>query len=190
MSATLIYIHGFNSSPDTPKAQATWEYLRANGMAINFLAPQIPVYPREAIEMLSAMIEDAVKPVALIGSSLGGFFASWLADRHGLKAVLVNPAVRPHQLMAEFLGDNTQPYTGEQYRFTVQHMKELEDMDERNFKRPLDLMVLLQTGDATLDYRLAVEKYKGCKLFVEGGGSHSFDGYERYLPDIFKHLFG
>ncbi len=190
MSATLIYIHGFNSSPDTPKAQATWEYLRAHGMAINFLAPQIPVYPREAMDMLSGMIEQAVKPVALIGSSLGGFFATALAAKYGLKAVLINPAVRPHQLMAEFMGDNTQPYTGEHYKLTVQHVKDLEDMDARNFKQPTDLMVMLQTGDSTLDYRLAVEKYKGCKLFIEGGGSHTFEGYERYLSDVFKHLFG
>lgn len=188
MSSTLIYIHGFNSSPDARKAQLTWEYLRDRGVAINFLAPQLSVYPAEAYQQLCAMIEEGVKPVTLIGSSLGGFYATALAEKYDLRAVLINPAVRPWQMSGLFIGEHEQPHTGERYTLTAGHMRELEALDVPAPGKPLNLMVMLQTGDDALDYRQAVEKYSTCRLFVEGGGSHTFEHYERYLPDIMQHL--
>ena len=97
---TLIYLHGFISSPQSQKALDVTEYIAANNFAVEFICPQLEDHPRQAKIQLSELVQQQdVKP-ALIGSSLGGFYASWLAEQHGLKAVLVNPVVNPHKLLS------------------------------------------------------------------------------------------
>lgn len=190
MSAELLYIHGFISSPHSLKAQQTQAYLEGLGGDCYCRIPALPSTPGESLALLEQELQAAcarADRVGLIGSSLGGFFATVLAEKYSLPAVLVNPAVNPHQLIAHFLGENYNPYTGEHFLITDQHMQELQQMlpAALNAER---YWVLLQRGDETLDYRDAQSYYSACRMTVEEGGDHSFTTFERYLPDIVTFL--
>src|SRR4051812_26538836 len=117
----LIYIHGFNSSPASFKARVLQERLSARGRRDEFMAPALPHSPAAAAGALDALAGQHPQAV-LVGSSLGGFYATWLAERHGLRAVLVNPAVRPYELLAGHVGRQKNFHSGEEYDFTLEHV--------------------------------------------------------------------
>ena len=124
----LIYIHGFNSSPASFKAKLLRERLAARGRANEFAAPALPHGPAAAAALLADLAR--MHPQALlVGSSLGGYYATWLAERFGLRAVLVNPAVRPYDLLAAYVGTQKNLHTGEEYDFTAQHIAELRALE-------------------------------------------------------------
>ncbi|MBX2857318.1 MAG: alpha/beta fold hydrolase [Cellvibrionaceae bacterium] len=188
---TLLYLHGFLSSPQSHKAQLTREWLAANRPDIDFVCPQLPSYPEESYMELLTLVE-ALKSdqLWLIGSSLGGFWANILLEKQlAARAVLVNPAVTPGKSFLKWLGRPMKHYYLEQ-EIT------LGDVDSRYLNQceapapaePAKYWVMLQTGDETLDYRLAAKKYQACKLLVEEGGNHSFTGYADWLPEII-HFF-
>jgi len=186
----LIYIHGFNSSPISHKARVTYDYCVAQGRADRIAVPELPHIPRQAIAELCEIIEAQELPVALIGSSLGGYYATWLAERYGLRAVLVNPAVNPGELWEEHLGENRNYYSGRRYLITGEHVAQLQSLECNPLKYPENFLLLVQTGDATLDYRLAVDKYKSCASIIQEGGDHGFVNYGAMLPAIFQFLAG
>lgn len=184
---TLIYIHGFNSSSASVKARLLREYLQNCGDADQFLAPDLPHWPSRAIAMLESEIRrHDPQTLTLIGSSLGGHYATWLAEKHALRAVLVNPAVNPHLLLVPALGPQKNLYTGEKYQFTLQHLSELEQSDIAAITRPERYLLLVQTDDEVLDYRDAVEKYRGAKQVVIEGGDHGFQNWSGYIPLILE----
>ncbi len=180
MIGTLLYLHGFTSAPQSQKAQALKARMEALGMGERFVCPQLPPSPREAIELAEALIDKAAKPVMLVGSSLGGYYATWLAQRHGLKAVLVNPAVVAHIQLADYIGRHANLYTGEEFDFTQQHIDELRAIEVPVLSHPENFWLLAETGDQTLDYRQAVAKYRGARQTVLQGGDHSFTRW----PDV------
>jgi len=189
--AKLIYLHGFNSSPDSFKARALrqhiYEKLAVNDDLEHLLEiPEIPPVPTDAIEMLIRRVETAQENhvVALAGSSLGGFYATWLAERYGVKAVLINPAVKPHNLLRKYLGENVNYYTSEHWMLDETHIEQLQDLDIEHISKPDRYLLMLQTGDEALDYRLALEKYSGCPSIIEEGGNHSFVGFENHIDRI------
>ncbi|MEH6557772.1 MAG: YqiA/YcfP family alpha/beta fold hydrolase [Oceanicoccus sp.] len=185
----LIYIHGFQSSCQSEKAQETRLFLEKNSLPIDFAAPTLSNYPLESYRQLQQLIEqNQSRQIALMGSSMGGFTATALAQHYGLSAVVINPAVRPYELMSSFLGPNKNPYTGIAFTLQDQHVKELQQMEVRKISDPSRLMVLLQTGDEVLDYQKAVEFYRDCPQIVEKGGDHRFQNFEKHLPDVIKFL--
>src|SRR5690606_7878636 len=133
----FVYLHGFNSSPASFKARALAQRLAERGMARAFFAPALSHRPREAIATVEAALGalDAAD-VTLIGSSLGGHYATWLAGRHGMRAVLVNPAIRPAELLAQVLGEQRNLYTGERYELTPAHLDELRALEVDAVTRP------------------------------------------------------
>ena len=189
MPPLLIYIHGFLSSPLSQKAEETRRFLLARQLPIDFIAPGLPNYPQQSFQQLQQLVEQNLpRQIALIGSSLGGFMATALAEQYGLRAVLVNPAVHPYHLIANYLGENENPYTGETFTLTDTHMEELRQLEVKCFADPSRLKVLLQTGDETLDYRHALAFYRGCPQVVEEGGDHRFQNFEKHLPELLKFL--
>jgi predicted esterase YcpF (UPF0227 family) len=186
----LIYIHGFNSSPASLKARQTQAFLDAKHASLNrpFLCPALSSEPDKAIDQLQGLIEKLNGPIGLIGSSMGGYYATWLGEKFGLKSVLINPAVRPYDFMMEYLGENANYHTGERYILERRHVDIARALDVDSIKIPENLWVLLQTGDEVLDYRQAKVKYAQCKLTIEQGGDHSFQHYERHLPAIVDFL--
>ncbi|MDO6445567.1 YqiA/YcfP family alpha/beta fold hydrolase [Colwellia sp. 1_MG-2023] len=185
---SMLYIHGFNSSPLSTKAQLTKQYLQDQQIAIDFHCPQLRNNPKQAIEQLEQILQS--KPDhqwCLMGSSLGGYFSTYLAEKYQLKAVLINPAVRPFELLVDYLGEQENPYTHEVYQVTEQHMIDLKMQSQEKISKK-HYMVMVQTGDEVLDYQQAVEKYQHCQLIVQAGGDHSFINYHRMLPAIMTFL--
>lgn len=186
-SPVLIYIHGFNSSPDALKAQAVAAYIKQHQLKIEFLHPQIPDTPDQAINFLKNLLVSLKhRKVSLIGSSLGGFYATWLAEEYHLQAVLINPAVRPHELMHRYLGINQNPYSGVYYELTSGHIQALQSLFIATISKPENLLVLLQTGDEVLNALEASQRFYQSRCLIEYGGNHRFQGFEKYLPRVFS----
>lgn len=184
----VLYIHGFNSSPQSLKARLTQSYLTKHHPKVDFYCPQLANTPLAAIAQLERILSgEKIKQWTLLGSSLGGYFSTYLAEKYGLRAVLINPAVRPFELMADYIGEQVNPYTNEVYRVGHQHIDELKSLEQKKIAKK-HYKVMVQTGDEVLDYQQAVEKYQGCRLVVQQGGDHSFIDYEKSLPDIAKFL--
>lgn len=184
----LLYLHGFNSSPISSKARQTYEYCERMGLADRIAVPELPHVPAQAIDEMCRIIEDQQRRVVLIGSSLGGFYASHLAEKYNLRAALINPAVNPAELWHDHLGENRNFYSGRRYTITQEHVGQLRAIDTPLLRYPENFLLLVQTGDETLDYRLAVDKYKCSTSIIQDGGSHSFDAYDAMLPTIFEFL--
>ncbi|PKF79227.1 esterase YqiA [Vibrio sp. vnigr-6D03] len=186
----LLYIHGFNSSPQSHKANVILEWCSENRPDIKVIAPQLPCYPQFAAEFLLETVKkyQTDYQIGLIGSSLGGYLSTWLNAHFGFRAVLVNPAVKPYELLADYLGKQVNPYTQEEYVLEEKHMAELKALDVDTIKHPQDFWLLQQEDDEVLDYRQAVTRYKDAKQTVEKGGDHSFVGFERYPQEIIEFL--
>jgi predicted esterase YcpF (UPF0227 family) len=183
----VIYLHGFNSSPASHKARLFTAYCHDQGV-YDVLVPVLSHDPARALRTIEECIGAEGERVALlVGSSLGGYYATYLAERHGLKAALINPAVAPcDYLPGEIVGRHRNPYTQEEYEFTLDHVAFLRTLNVRTIQDPARYLLLVQTGDKTLDYRLAVELYKGCHQVVQEGGSHSFENFAAVMPLILR----
>lgn len=161
------------------------ERVAALGGSAEFSCPDLAHRPGQAIAQLEALIaRPAGASPVLVGSSLGGFYSTWLAEKYGLKAVLVNPAVRPYELLRAYLGRQQNLYTDEEYEFTAQHLDELRKFETETIT-PGNYLLLVQTGDEVLDFRQAVEKYRGARQIVIEGGDHGFSDFADYLDEIF-----
>ncbi|MDB2387214.1 esterase YqiA [Shewanella sp.] len=188
----LLYIHGFNSSPLSDKGLTTARFIKQHYPDLNVQQPQLPSEPLAAMTLLRRIVEQAKmkgESLTYIGSSLGGYFASYLAEHYGGRAVLINPAVKPFELFDEFIGTQYNPYTGETYEVLEKHKQDLAQFNTAVIMHPERFYILLQTGDEVLDYKQAVQKYHCCKLLIEPGGDHGFAGYQEQLPSICNYLF-
>ncbi len=181
----IIYLHGFNSSPLSTKAQQFAGYMRNNYPTVQVHLPHLSTWPLQAVQDTAELVRGLSGKVAFIGSSLGGFYATWLAQQFATKAVLINPAVRPDLLLQAMLGPQCNYHTlDDEYELTLEHIQQLRDLNIDNIKVPEDLLVLLQTADETLDYNQAVDYYQACHLDIEEGGSHAFDEFPARIPQI------
>jgi uncharacterized protein len=189
-SSLLLYLHGFNSSPESFKAQAVSHYCAQNHPEIKVVVPQLPNFPEQAAVYLNELMDEFSSNynVGLVGSSLGGYMSTWLNDRYGCRAVIVNPAVKPYELLVDYLGPQQNIYTKEDYVLEEKHIIELKALEVKTIQYPERFWLLLQTGDEVLDYRQAVEKFSHAQQTVEEGGDHSFVGFERYLGRVIKFL--
>ncbi|MCG7584979.1 esterase YqiA [Photobacterium sp. OFAV2-7] len=190
MKPLLLYIHGFNSSPKSLKATEMAEYCRQHRPDIRVEIPQMPCYPAEAASFIDNLVRSLRQDyqIGLVGSSLGVYISTWLNHRYQLPAVVVNPAVKPYELLVDYLGEQENPYTGERYLLEAKHMDELKQMDVPEITTPELFWLMQQEGDEVLDYRQAVAKYAGCKQTVEPEGDHSFIGFDRFPAEIIKFL--
>jgi hypothetical protein len=186
----LIYIHGFNSSPLSHKAMIMQQYCRDYRPDMRVIVPQLPCFPEAAAQMLSELIREKQQEyrIGLVGSSLGGYLSVWLNSQFHLRAVVINPAVRPYELLQDYLGEQVNPYTHEKYTLAACHIEELKALDIEVLPDPDQFWLLQQMGDEVLDYRQAVEKFHDARQTVEQGGDHSFVSFERYAAAILEFL--
>lgn len=180
----IVYLHGFNSSPNSHKAGVLARRLAESGCADELRVPALSHWPARAIAQAIEIIESARVPLCLAGSSLGGYYATWLAERYGLPAVLINPAVKPYRLLAFYLGTQHNPYTGEVYQLTDEHLAQLRELEVVRPSEPGRYLVLLQTGDEVLDYREALGLYGAAQCRVQEGGDHAYQGFESVVDDL------
>ena len=185
----IIYLHGFRSAPASIKAQALQRRVAEKGLADEFWCEQLPPEPDAAIALAERRIarcraeRPALAPT-LVGSSLGGYYATHLAEKHDLRAVLVNPAVVAPLSLEAYIGPQTSIYTGETFDFKAEYIAQLRAMDVATIARPQNFWLMVETGDEVLDYRDAVAKYAGARQTVLEGGDHGFSRWTDYLDDV------
>ena len=183
----IVYLHGFRSAPASIKARALKARMMERGLGERFWCEQLPVSPHAAIALAEAEIarvrRAGLQPT-VVGSSLGGYYATWLAERHGLRAVLINPAVVAPLALESFVGTQDNLYTGERFEFTHQHLDELRTLEVAAITRPERYWLLAETGDEVLDYSHAVIKYAGARQTILEGGNHGFSRWKDYLDAV------
>ncbi len=179
----IVYLHGFNSSPQSHKAQVLGRYLAEKGLAAQYACPALPPLASEAIREIEKLPLGA--GTCYVGSSLGGFYATWLAEKHGARAVLINPAIEPHLGLRAYLGTQTNLHTGEPYELTERHLAEWSELVAPAI-HPERYLLLVETGDEVLDYRQAVQRYAGAQQVVVQGGDHSLQSFPEHLPAILR----
>ena len=184
----LIYLHGFNSSPASHKAQVMKAHLEGRGFAHLYACPALPDTPREAIGAIEAVLAQhpaARDPqtVTFLGSSLGGFYATYLAERLRCRAVLINPAITPHIGLAAYLGTQKNLHTGEPYELTRAHLEGWRELLVERID-PERYLLLLETGDEVLDWREAARKYEGARTVIRDGGDHSMQSFPEHIGRI------
>lgn len=182
-ACSFLYIHGLNSSPLSQKATQMQAMLAQLGLADQCRVPALHHHPRQAIAQLENALAELGRPL-LVGSSLGGYYATHLAERHGLRAVLINPVVAPHRLFDGRLGTQRNLYSDETWELTPDHIVALAALEVPAPVDPERYQVWLQTGDETLDYRAAQTYYRHCALTIQPGGSHGFEGFAQCLPKL------
>jgi len=181
----IFYLHGFNSSPQSTKARQLKARLEALGRGGEYWCPALPDRPARAMALLEAeVVRHAPERVTLVGSSLGGFYATWLVEQFGVKGVLVNPGIVPHQGLETYLGPQRNLYTGEAYELTREHLEELRALYVPQPRRLDHYYVMVTTGDEVLDYRHTIEVYAGARQLVIEGSDHGFAEFENYLDSV------
>ena len=178
----IIYIHGFGSCGLGGKASAFKAYFKAQN--IPFIAPSLSYVPKLAIDTLEALIKS-YDDITLIGSSMGGFYAIYLAEKYGIKAILINPAMHSDKTLKRAIdkeGLMTNYYDGSHFEWKKSHMAML---GKYVVKKPTaNYLLLIQKGDEVLDYHHAVEALPHATQILEEGGTHSFEGIERHFETI------
>jgi predicted esterase YcpF (UPF0227 family) len=181
----IIYLHGFRSSPQSRKALQLQAALQQRGRAGDYACPQLPASPRVAAQSIEAMAstEDPTRLV-LIGSSLGGYYATWLAERTGCRAVLLNPAIRPYEDLRAHLGVQPVFFSDAQIDMRPEYLDELLALDTPRITLPERYFLLAATGDEVIDYRIMVAKYAGARQHVIQGSDHQIAEFAQYLDEV------
>jgi predicted esterase YcpF (UPF0227 family) len=182
---TIVYLHGFISAPGSKKAAMLRDYVERCVTGVRLVVPALHHRPATAIRQVEeASAGIAAEELTLIGSSLGGFYGTVMAERLGCRAALINPAVHPHTHFGRYLGAQKNLYTGEEFVLTQGHVDELRAMDPPAITKPGRYWLFAETGDEVLDYRDAVAFYADACQTVIRGGDHTLVSFPEHIPDI------
>ena len=185
----ILYLHGFRSSPASFKSRLLAARLSELGHAASWHCPALPVSPQAAIALAEQTVAQAqaagdLSPVTVIGSSLGGFYATWLAERHGWRAVLLNPATVPHDDLQHYLGEQPLWHGGGSIVVEAHHLDELRALKVPAITQPHRYYLIAASGDEVLDYRDMLAKYPGAQTVLIEGGDHAISDFPRYLDSV------
>lgn len=191
MSTThLLYLHGFRSSPQSYKARVMAEQVRSQHPLVTWLCPQLPASPREAMQQVLEQVADwPSERMAVMGSSLGGYYASWIAEHKRCRSVLLNPAVWPDQSLERFVGDQTLWHDPEaHFFFRPEYIAELRDLALHDRPAPAPQLGLFTKGDEVLDWRQMVARYPQAEQVVLEGGDHAISDFADHLGVVLDFL--
>ena len=186
----LLYLHGFRSSPRSAKAEKMAAAVKARHPAVHWWCPQLPPSPREAMALLMAGIQSWPKGnMAVVGSSLGGFYATWIAARTGCPAVLLNPAVDPARDLARYIGEQTAWHDPLQtFYFRPEYVQELRDLQAGPLPRPERFYTLIAKGDEVLDWRDMSARYAGAQGRLLEGGDRALSDFDAHIDAVLAFL--
>jgi len=185
----LLYLHGFRSSPQSTKARRMAAWVAQHRSGATWHCPQLPASPRSAVAQQLAQVRDwPSRTSAVIGSSLGGFYATALAERLGWRAVLLNPAVDPARDLAKYIGENKAWHSDEQFYFRAEYVDELRELTLARPTRHERYFAVIAKGDELLDWREMTARYEGCRIKLLEGGDHALSDFDAHLPDIVAFL--
>lgn len=186
----LLYLHGFRSSPQSAKARLMAQHMAKQHPQVVWHCPQLPPSPREAMEMVAqATSAWPAESMAVVGSSLGGFYATWVAEQRGCKAVLLNPAVNPARDLEKYIGEQTQFHAPEEhFYFQAEYVQELRDLVCGALRQPQNYFSILAKGDEVLDWHEMLARYQSGKVLLLEGGDHALSDFAVHLPAVMEHL--
>ena len=181
----ILYLHGFRSSPHSRKASLLRERMAALGRHDAYLCPALPASPRAAADLAMSLARRVpATALALIGSSLGGYYATWLAERLGCRAVLLNPAIAPARDLEAHLGRQPVFFSDQEIDFRPEYLQELKELDTTTITRPDRYFLVAATGDAVIDYRAMTNKYNGARQRVIEGSDHELSDFGQYMEEV------
>jgi predicted esterase YcpF (UPF0227 family) len=186
----LVYLHGFRSSPRSTKAQQVAAWLREHHPEVHGWCPQLPASPRASLRLVCDALDAWPREsIGIIGSSLGGFYATALAERSGCRAVVLNPAVEPARDLARHIGETTSWHDpAERLFFRAEYIDELRQLAVPTITRPERYHAVIAKGDELLDWREMAARYAGAHVTLLEGGDHALSGFERQLPAVMRFL--
>jgi len=191
-STLIVYLHGFRSSPRSSKAVMTGEAINklcTVDHPIKWFCPQLVASPKASIEMVMQHIETSkYDRLIVMGSSLGGYYANYLAEKYACKAVVLNPAVRAPRELKSHVGMLTEYDTNEPYDFRPEFIHELKDLQIETVSDPSRYFLMAAKGDELLDWQEMVEFYKGAEQLVLEGSDHGISEYADHLPQVLRFI--
>lgn len=181
----ILYLHGFRSSPLSMKGRLLSERMAALGRSAGYVAPQLPASPKLAIEQAFALVDGVpADELTIVGSSLGGYYATWMAEQLGCRAVLLNPAVTPLKNLEQHVGVTTMFHSDEPFEFKPEYIDELRALAVARITQPPRYFLLAATGDEVLDWRDMVAHYAGARQHVIEGSDHGISEFARYVDEV------
>lgn len=186
----ILYLHGFRSSPDSFKARVLADALAVRGRARDWCCPQLPASPQAAMALALGHVREWIdaggrtSALCVIGSSLGGFYATWLAERLGCRAVLLNPVVHAARDLATQVGSHRTFHSDEPFEFLPEYVEELAAAQLPAITEPARYFLLAATGDEVLDWREMRDHYAGCRRRIIHGSDHGISDFAEYLPEV------
>ena len=180
----ILYLHGFRSSPLSFKARLIGERMAALGRGADYQCPQLSASPREAVALAEELIGSKPDDVTLIGSSLGGYYATWLAEKLGCRAVLLNPAVKPPRDLEKYVGVTTAYHSNAPFEFKREYIDELKALAVESITRPERYFLMAATGDEVLDWREMAAHYPGTRKHIIEGSDHGISEFAQYVDEV------
>ena len=184
MPKTIIYLHGFKSSSDSSKAKVFDSLIKKHARKTQVIIPDIKDDIRDSYEQIEEIIESASGEISFVGSSLGGYYSLYFAQKYNTKAVLINPAIPPLDGFDIHLGENENYDTGNKFFITEEDIKYLRALSYKKIKKPRDILVLLESGDEILNYLKTISFFSGCYVDITYGGNHSFASFDSKFANI------
>ncbi len=185
----IIYLHGFNSSAESKKSKILDSYLKRKN-PINLESPNLSISPKKAISQIEKIIKNSANRVCLIGSSLGGLYATFIANKYDLKSVTINPVVKNHiSGMKDLVGTHKNFHTNEEYEFTMEYYSELQRLGLETLNKPLNHLCLIKMSDEVLDHKLTSAYFSKSYILCEKGGTHGYDDFSEKIPLILDYLY-
>jgi uncharacterized protein len=181
----LLYLHGFRSSPRSAKARITAAWMKAHRPEVVWWCPQLPPSPADAMRLiLEGTGEWPAQTTGVIGSSLGGFYATAAAERLGCRAVLLNPAIDPARDLEKYIGEITGWHSDERFYFRPEYIDELRAVSPQALTRLARYFAIIAKGDEVLSWVEMSGRYRGCRVELLEGGDHAISDYEVHLPKV------
>ncbi len=186
----VLYLHGFRSSPLSTKARQVASLMASRFPHILWWCPQLPPSPKAAAALIAeGTAHWPEQRMAVIGSSLGGFYATWLAAQRGCKAALLNPAIDPARDLAKYIGEQTAWHDpAERFDFAPEFVDELRALEVGPLPHPERVWALIAKGDEVLDWREMTARYPNSPQVVMEGGDHAISNFAHYLPELLEFL--
>ena len=186
----LLYLHGFRSSPQSNKARLLGTLVAERYPAVQWWCPQLPASPRAAMALIMQGIADWPRSsMAVVGSSLGGYYATWVAGQTGCKSVLLNPAVNPARDLQHHIGEQTNWHDPtERFFFSPEFVQELAELTLAGLVATQRCLAIIAKGDELLDWHEMVARYAGADIRLLEGGDHALSDFDQHLPELLSFL--
>tara|TARA_X000000368_G_scaffold162169_1_gene127801 strand:+ start:1479 stop:2042 length:564 start_codon:yes stop_codon:yes gene_type:complete len=185
----IIYLHGFNSSAKSKKSKILDSYLEGENL-INLESPNLNTSPSKAISQIEKIIKGSSNRVCVVGSSLGGLYATFVADKYDLRSVTINPVVKNHiSGMKSLVGSHKNFHTDEEYEFSMKDYLDLQKLGLKELKEPLNHFCLIKMSDEVLDHNKTFAYFSKSYVLSEKGGNHSYDDFFEKIPLILDYMY-